>query len=80
MLLNSRMGITDINYSYRFMFEPYVFFQPMHENFDLRQEQLNKASLLYSKAFLEDLLGLFNTHVVRFFIYFHSRYCNVFYY
>lgn len=39
--------------------------QPMHENYNLRQEQLNKASLLYSKAFLEDLLDLFNTHVLH---------------
>lgn len=39
--------------------------QPMHENYNLRQEQLNKASLLFSKTFLEDLLGLFNTHVTH---------------
>ena len=36
----------------------------MHDNYNLRQEQLNKASLLFSKTFLEDLLGMFNTHVV----------------
>ena len=39
--------------------------QPMHDNFDLRQEQLNKSSLLSSRQFLELLLGPFKTHVVR---------------
>ena len=31
--------------------------QPMHDNYDLRQEQLNKASLLATKAFLEKLVS-----------------------
>lgn len=39
--------------------------QPMHDNYDLRQEQLNKASLLSSKKFLESLLDLFAHHVTR---------------
>ena len=38
--------------------------QPMHENYDLKQEQLNKASLLSSRKFLEDLLEIFSKHVV----------------
>ena len=37
----------------------------MHENYDLRQEQLNKSSLLSSRKFLEDLLDIFSKHVVR---------------
>ncbi|XP_059801619.1 dnaJ homolog subfamily C member 13 isoform X4 [Hypanus sabinus] len=36
---------------------------PMHDDYDLRQEQLNKASLLSSKKFLENLLDKFNAHV-----------------
>lgn len=36
----------------------------MHDDYDLRQEQLNKASLLFSKKFLENLLEKFNSHVV----------------
>uniref|UniRef100_A0AAY5EIG4 J domain-containing protein n=1 Tax=Electrophorus electricus TaxID=8005 RepID=A0AAY5EIG4_ELEEL len=32
---------------------------PMHDDYDLRQEQLNKASLLSSKKFLENLLEKF---------------------
>lgn len=39
--------------------------QPMHDDYDLRQEQLNKAALLSSKKFLEGLLDLFGTHVVQ---------------
>ena len=38
--------------------------QPMHDDYDLRQEQLNKASILSTKKFLEGLLEMFNTHVV----------------
>ena len=38
--------------------------QPMHDNFDLRQEQLNKRSLLSSKGFLEKLLEPLKAHVV----------------
>ncbi|CAG05511.1 unnamed protein product [Tetraodon nigroviridis] len=36
---------------------------PMHDDYDLRQEQLNKASLLSSKKFLENLLDKFITNV-----------------
>ncbi|KAL3854398.1 hypothetical protein ACJMK2_013668 [Sinanodonta woodiana] len=39
--------------------------QPMHDEYDLRQEQLNKLSLLSSKKFLQTLLEIFNEHVVR---------------
>ncbi|KAL5005925.1 hypothetical protein ScPMuIL_017083 [Solemya velum] len=39
--------------------------QPMHDDYDLRQEQLNKFSLLSSRKFLETLLEMFNEHVVR---------------
>ncbi|XP_033628714.1 dnaJ homolog subfamily C member 13-like isoform X2 [Asterias rubens] len=39
--------------------------QPMHDDYDLRQEQLNKSSLLSSKKFLESLLELFSLHVNR---------------
>ncbi|GAB6018577.1 DnaJ sub C member 13 [Chamberlinius hualienensis] len=39
--------------------------EPMHTDYDLRQEQLNKSSLLSSKTFLEGLLDLFTTHVMR---------------
>ncbi|XP_013794496.1 LOW QUALITY PROTEIN: dnaJ homolog subfamily C member 13-like [Limulus polyphemus] len=38
--------------------------QPMHEDYDLRQEQLNKTSLLSSKKFMESLLDMFVQHVV----------------
>ena len=38
--------------------------QPMHDDYDLRQEQLNKASLMQSKKFLEGVLDVFTTHVV----------------
>jgi len=37
--------------------------QPMHDDYDLRQEQMNKASLLSSKSFLETLLEVLKTHV-----------------
>ena len=37
----------------------------MHDDYDLRQEQLNKASLLSSKKFLENLLEKFISNVVR---------------
>ncbi|KAJ8321004.1 hypothetical protein KUTeg_002591 [Tegillarca granosa] len=39
--------------------------QPMHDDYDLRQEQLNKYSLLSSKKFLETLLEMFNSNVVH---------------
>lgn len=38
--------------------------QPMHEDCDLRQEQLNKSSLLSSTKFLESLLDMWISHVV----------------
>lgn len=38
--------------------------QPMHDDCDLRQEQLNKSSLLSSTKFLESLLEMWITHVV----------------
>ena len=38
--------------------------QPMHDDYDLRQEQLNKASIMSSKKFLENLLDIFKVHVV----------------
>lgn len=39
--------------------------QPMHADPDLRQEQLNKASMLSSASFLEALLAMWASHVVR---------------
>ncbi|KAL5258298.1 hypothetical protein ACHWQZ_G008960 [Mnemiopsis leidyi] len=39
--------------------------QPMHDNYNLRQEQLNKSSLLSTKAFLEKLVDLLKCHVMR---------------
>ncbi|KAK4884053.1 hypothetical protein RN001_000324 [Aquatica leii] len=36
---------------------------PMHDDFDLRQEQLNKSSLLQTKSFLESLLNMWVTHI-----------------
>jgi DnaJ family protein C protein 13 len=36
----------------------------MHSDYDLKQEQLNKTSLLSSKKFLEGLLDIFSSHVV----------------
>lgn len=40
--------------------------QPMHDDCDLRQEQLNKSSLLSSTKFLESLLEMWIGHVVSF--------------
>lgn len=37
--------------------------QPMHLDYDLRQEQQNKSSILSSKKFLETLLEIFLKHV-----------------
>lgn len=51
--------------------------QPMHDDYDLRQEQLNKASLLSSKKFLENLLEKFITNVVHFFFYFQQAGCSL---
>ena len=36
----------------------------MHDDYDLRQEQLNKASIMSSKKFLESLMEMFRKHVV----------------
>ena len=41
--------------------------QPMHAEPDLRQEQLNKASMLASAAFLDGLLAMWADHVVSIF-------------
>lgn len=38
---------------------------PMHDDYDLRQEQLNKSSLLQSKSFLESLLNMWTTHIAQ---------------
>ncbi len=38
--------------------------QPMHDNFDLKQEQLNKSSLLSSKKFVEMLIELLRQNIV----------------
>lgn len=35
----------------------------MHDDYDLRQEQLNKSSLLSSKDFLKSLLDVLQYHV-----------------
>ena len=49
-------------------------FQPMHDNYDLRQEQLNKSSLLSSPKFLERLVEIFIQNVVcRFAFFFFTR-------
>lgn len=37
--------------------------QPMHDNFDLRQEQLNKSSLLSNEGFLVQLLDVLKQHI-----------------
>lgn len=37
---------------------------PMHEDYDLRQEQMNKSSLLSNTKFLEGLLSMWQKHVV----------------
>lgn len=36
----------------------------MNSDYDLKQEQLNKSSLLSSKSFLESLLDMWTNHVV----------------
>ncbi|KAJ3648782.1 hypothetical protein Zmor_020558 [Zophobas morio] len=38
---------------------------PMHDDYDLRQEQLNKSSLLQTKVFLENLLNMWTTHIAQ---------------
>jgi hypothetical protein len=39
--------------------------QPMHNDYELKQEQLNKASLLSSKKFLEGILKILTSHVKK---------------
>ena len=39
--------------------------EPMHQDYDLRQEQLNKSSLLSSEKFLDGLLDMWTGLVVR---------------
>ncbi|XP_072378328.1 dnaJ homolog subfamily C member 13 [Diabrotica undecimpunctata] len=36
---------------------------PMHDDYDLRQEQLNKSSLLQTKPFLDSLLNMWTQHI-----------------
>lgn len=40
--------------------------QPMHRDSDIRQEQLNKSSLLSTSSFLESLLDMWVEHIVSF--------------
>lgn len=42
--------------------------QPMHRDSDIRQEQLNKSSLLATPSFLESLLDMWVEHIVSFII------------
>ena len=37
----------------------------MHDNYDIRQEQINKASLLSSDKFIDSLLDILAMNVVR---------------
>ena len=39
--------------------------EPMHQDYDLRQEQLNKSSLLSSDKFLDGLFDMWTAHVIR---------------
>lgn len=39
--------------------------QPMHDDYDIKQEQMNKASLLSSEKFLNTLLEILTTNVVN---------------
>uniref|UniRef100_A0A0R3TA83 J domain-containing protein n=1 Tax=Rodentolepis nana TaxID=102285 RepID=A0A0R3TA83_RODNA len=39
--------------------------QPMHDNPDLRQEQLNKSSIMSSAPFMRQLVNLFTLHSLR---------------
>lgn len=38
--------------------------QPMHQDYDLHREQLNKSSLLSTHAFLKALLDMWVAHIV----------------
>ncbi len=46
--------------------------QPMHDNFDLKQEQLNKSSLLSSKKFVEMLIELLRKNIVSRLLFCHA--------
>ena len=46
--------------------------EPMHDNYDLNQEQLNKCSLLSSEKFLDGLLDMWSIHVVNVKFAFHN--------
>ncbi|KAA3681187.1 DnaJ subfamily C member 13, partial [Paragonimus westermani] len=39
--------------------------QPMHDSPDIRQEQLNKASIMSSEAFMSRLVDIFTLHALR---------------
>jgi len=55
--------------------ESYSFAKPMHNDYDLKQEQLNKSSLMSSKKFLEGILEIFNRHVVSYRCWINHRQC-----
>lgn len=38
--------------------------QPMHQDYDLHREQLNKSSLLSTQVFLKALLDMWVAHIV----------------
>lgn len=38
---------------------------PMHDDSDIRQEQINKSSLLQSRTFLESMLNMWTTHIIQ---------------
>ena len=50
--------------------------QPMHDNFDLKQEQLNKSSLLSSKKFVEMLIELLRRHIVSRLLFGHAPFMS----
>lgn len=39
--------------------------EPMHDEYDLSQEQLNKRSILSTKKFIQGLFDIFIGHIVR---------------
>ena len=39
--------------------------EPMHDEYDLSQEQLNKRSILSTKKFIQGLFDIFTGHIVR---------------
>ena len=50
----------------------------MHSDYDLKQEQLNKSSLLSSKKFLEGLMDIFTLHVVSILLFISKSKTNFF--